>query len=310
MNIITITLNPAFDIHYDVENFQINKENYALSSVKQAGGKGINISRALSNFNVKNTAYCVVGKSSEDFLSILDSENLFYIPIKEDGKIRENITIHSNGKETRLSSECFKCSIEILDRLILLLKETDLENSLVTFTGRLPMGISTFDAILFLKEIKKFGAKIIVDCNSFSIEDLIEIKPYLIKPNEQEIKQLTDICVKSKEDAIYAASTLKHKGLKNVIISLGSKGFVYCGENGNYCVSVPEINPVSTIGAGDSLIAGFIAGLELKGSVEEVLKLAAAFGSAACLTKGTIPPEKNKIIELVEKIKISDGGQL
>ena len=93
-------------------------------------------------------------------------------------------------------------------------------------------------------------------------------------------------------------------GITHVIVSLGGDGFVYGGEVGGIRVSVPKITPVSTIGAGDSLIAGFLAGIYERRDIEDVLRLAAAFGTAACLTEGTNPPNKEEIYGLESQIRV------
>ena len=171
---------------------------------------------------------------------------------------------------------------------------------MVTFTGRLPRGITTEDAKKFLTEIKKTGAKLIVDCNSFSKEDLSETKPFLIKPNQEEINQLIGREIVGKEAVLKSAAYLKSLGVQNVMVTLGKDGLVFVGEDGTYDVKVPTINPVSTIGAGDSLIAGFVSALVSKKDIADTLKWAAASGSAACLSEGTNPP-KAEDMSLLEK---------
>ncbi len=306
MKIITITLNPAFDVHYNIENLRLYKENYATSMIKHAGGKGINISRALTYFGVKNTAYCVLGtQGADEFLGFLQNDKISYKPIIIDGKIRENITLHTDSGETRISCEGFKLKKDVLCEIYSKI-ECEIENdTLITFTGRLCDGITKNDAIDFLLDIKRLGAKLIVDCNSFDTEDLLKIKPFLIKPNEQEIAQLTGCEVDSKDNAFKIAKKLYFDGIENVIISLGGEGLVFYGKAGGYKVSVPKIIPVSTIGAGDSTIAGFVAAMAQGMDIEEILKLAAAFGTAACLTDGTNPPDAHTVAGLKEEIIVN-----
>ena len=301
MKIITITLNPAFDLHIFMSSFALNMENYATEALKHAGGKGINISRALNNFGVQNTAYMVLGRDNADeFLSYLERDNLNCKYVLTDGRIRENITIHANEKETRISFEGFELKKDLLNDLSDLVKNDADADCLVTFTGRLPRGITTEDAKKFLTEIKKTGAKLIVDCNSFSKEDLSEIKPFLIKPNQEEINQLIGREIVGKEAVLKSAAYLKSLGVQNVMVTLGKDGLVFVGEDGTYDVKVPTINPVSTIGAGDSLIAGFVSALVSKKDITDTLKWAAASGSAACLSAGTNPP-KAEDMSLLEK---------
>ncbi len=307
MKIITITLNPAFDVHYKIDNLELNKENYVSSVIKNAGGKGINISRALINYGVENTALMVLGTvGGDEFLKHLSDDNVLASPIFLEGRIRENITLHTNSGETRISSEGFSADKSILNKLYKMIEGEKTPDMIVTFTGRLPVGIENNDAIEFLLNIKGLGARLIVDCNSFTIEELIKIKPYLIKPNEQEISQLLGRKVETCEDALIYAKKLYEEGIKNVIISLGSHGFCYWGSDGGFSIQVPEILSISTIGAGDSLIAGFIAGMKIHNDIKDALKLAASFGTAACLTEGTNPPDKDVIGDIKDKIIIKE----
>ena len=305
MKIITITLNPAFDVHCEIEDFKVLKENYATSYSKCAGGKGINISRALSKFGIENTAYCVVGSSNgKEFIEAICNENIDCKSIFVDGSIRENITIHTNRGETRISFEGFSLDDKIFHDVFHMITPELNSDTVVTFTGRLCKGVSKESAIKFLSDIKNTGAKLIVDCNSFTLDELIKIKPFLIKPNEQEITDIADIDINDMDSVFEVARSIHKKGIQNVMISLGAKGFAFCCGDGEYKVTVPNIEPVSTIGAGDSTIAGFIAGMYLKLDMPDRLKLSASFGTSACLTEGTTPPEKDVISEINKKVKV------
>jgi 1-phosphofructokinase family hexose kinase len=305
MNIITLTLNPAFDVHCSINELELYKENYASGILKHAGGKGVNISRALNSFGALNTAFCLLAESGGDeFLSGLSADgiNCRYLMVK--GRIRENITIHSPKGETRLSFEGFKIKKEILNDVFAQLVGDISENTVVTFTGRLCDGITNDDAIQFIMKIKETGEKVVVDCNSFSVNELFEIKPFLIKPNEQEISQMLGYDVKDENDALKAAEIFFAEGIENVMISLGAQGLVFKNESGAYKVTVPKITPLSTIGAGDSTIAGFIARLASGADITDILKSAAASGTAACLAEGTNPPEYEVISKIKEQISV------
>ena len=307
MKIITITLNPAFDVHYKVPGLKLLKQSYATEVVKHAGGKGVNISRTLSFNGVENVSVCVLAVGGGDeFLNSLKGDNLNCIPIYTDGRIRENITLHSNDGETRISCEGFAINKEILTSVLKSIEKEMQKDTIVTFTGRLNDGITNCDAIELLQKIKKLGAKLIVDCNSFTADDLIKIKPYLIKPNEQEISELLGAELNSVNDVCEIAKKLVSDGVENVIISLGAKGFVFCNKNCLKLVNVPKITPVSTIGAGDSTIAGFIAGMASSMEIDNVLKLSAAFGTAACLAEGTNPPDKTDIERIYKDVRVTN----
>lgn len=303
MKIITITLNPAFDAHCIVNNLEIYKENYASGISRSIGGKGINISRGLTQSGVDNIAYVVLGKQNgAEFLEGLKCEGVDHTVFWTDGRIRENLTVHSEKGETRISFEGFDVSEALLDEIYCSLKKERAEKLIVTFTGRLPKGLDKSEVIEFLSKIKLLGATLIVDCNSFSKDELIKIGPHLIKPNEQEISSMLGIDV-THDNVCTAVRSLCDEGIENVIVSLGEKGFIYANETSVYEIEPPHISPVSTIGAGDSLIAGYIKGIYENINTEDILKQAAAFGTAACLTDATNPPQKEVIKNILRDVK-------
>lgn len=308
--IITITLNPAFDIHYKMDSFEPYKENYAHSIICEAGGKGVNISRALVLNGVDNTAYIVLGEENcATFENSLRADGLNYKPIYVNGRIRENITLHpSDRSETRISLDNFSLSQKTLELICdMLLAEID-ENTVIAFSGRIPKGISEDEAIGFLKKLKASGARLAVDSNSLGVDSLRKIKPWFIKPNEHEVLSLvgdigTDICA-----AASAAKALVNAGVsEEVMISLGGLGSVWSDGERSFAISVPTIDsPVSTIGAGDSTIAGYIAAVASEDKLEDALRLACAFGTSACLTEGTRPPRKEDIEKIFESITLKE----
>ncbi len=292
--IITITLNPAFDLHYELESFKAERENYVESVLCDAGGKGINISRALTFSGIGNTAYVILGReNSVQFETSMQKDGINYIPLYTDGRIRENITIHPKGaKETRISLDNFSINSELL-RLLYTKLEGELgENTLVALSGRLPRGIEKCEVVDFLKNIVSGGVKLAVDSNSLTPEDLISISPWFIKPNEQEIAAFLGREIKETTDAAAASRKLVLAGVaREVMISLGALGSAW--SDGDRCaiVSVPKIeSPVSTVGAGDSTVAGYLASVAKGEPYENALRLACSFGTAACLTSGTRPP--------------------
>ena len=304
MKIITITLNPAFDIHYEIKDFRLYKENYVSSILISAGGKGINVSRALLKNNIDNTAYIILGRdNAPDFVSRLEKEKLNFKAIYCEGRIRENITIHSSdGRETRISQDNFHLSPDILDKLLGELKQLVDRNTILVFAGRIPKGLSTDRVIGFLQELHKGACLLVVDSNSFSMEEILRIRPWLIKPNEQEIETLIGEQVNTMEQAKRTAAKIHDMGIDNVIVSMGKEGAVMASAEWSGGVRAPSISPISTIGAGDSMIAGFIAGYVQGFNKTECLKNAVAFGTAACLTEGTAPPSYEDVQRIRDKV--------
>ena len=306
--IITITLNPAFDLHYAMDKFEARKENYVTSATCDAGGKGINISRALTVNGIENTAYVILGKeNAAQFEQNLRDDKIEFIPLYTEGRIRENITLHPiKDKETRISLDNFSVTTALLDSLRDMLCEKLDADTLVSFSGRIPKGVSKEEVIAFLSALKDTGAKIAVDSNSLTPEDLIKIRPWFIKPNEQEIAAFIGKEISTPEVAVSVAAELVERGLsEEVMISMGALGSVWSDGVRKAIVSAPDKGaPLSTIGAGDSTVAGYMSAVAKSASAEDSLKTAASFGSAACYTEGTRPPMPDCVRELYAKAEV------
>ena len=305
MKIITLTLNPAFDVHCSIDRFNVYHENVLKREAAEAGGKGVNVSRALSSCGVDNLAVVVVGKDNQaEFIEKLNADGLNFKYVSVPGRIRENITVHEPyNPETRISFEGFSCDKGVLTEVKEKIGEVD-ENTVITFTGSAPNGIDVSNIKDLLSELRKKGAKIVIDSRTFSLEDLIDFKPWLIKPNKDEAEKYTGKKISEISDAKEIALDLKTKGIENVIISLGELGAVLSCADGEFYALPPKVDALSTIGAGDSTIAGFISAYtDGKGSAER-LKTAVAFGTAACLREGTLPPDGKDVQKIIKQIKV------
>ncbi len=306
MQILTLTLNPAFDIHCGVKAFLPERENYMRSFRRHIGGKGVNISRALHENGVESTAFVVLGRqNSADFERELSACGIRYVPVYVNGRIRENITIHpEDAQETRISFEGCHVSLETAKEIFDTMLPLCDENTVFTFNGRMPAGLSVEDIKPFLEAVKQTGACLAVDSGTFTMEDFIDVKPWLIKPNQEEISRCMGREITTVEQALDAARILHEKGIENVMVSMGGKGAVLACTAGGFAVSAPEIEVISTIGAGDSSVAGFCAAFASGGTPEECLVNAVSYGSAACLTAGTNPPKKDDVDAIRKNIVV------
>ena len=306
MKIITITLNPAFDVHCSAEHFEACHENLATITEREAGGKGVNISRALTMNGVDNLALLAVGDANgADFCRELDKDGMTYEAIELKGRIRENITIHTkDAPETRLSFTGFATDESLLEKfeekLLPMLESGDL----VTFTGSVPSEISMAAVKGFIANIKNTGAKVVIDSRSFKKDDLIETKPWLIKPNEEEIAVYLGREIDSFESVMDGAMALYESGIENVMISLGSKGALLVCADGAFIAHPPKIKAISTIGAGDSSIGGFLAAAAAGKRSDEMIKTAVSFGSAACMSAGTRPPVPADVAKIYADVTV------
>lgn len=306
MKIVTLTLNPAIDVHCHTADFQPYHENLCSVTSRDAGGKGVNISRALTANGIENLAVVILGEENgASFRSGLLADGLQLLELSVPGSIRENITLHcDNGPETRISFSGFSVSDDLISRLEAeLLPQID-EDTVLTFTGSNPKGLSMERVKTFLRKVMQAGTKVVIDSRSFSLQDLLSLKPWLIKPNEEEISQYLQRTVSSFEEVLSSAKELHGQGIENVMISLGAQGALLVCSSGCFVARPPKIEALSTIGAGDSSIAGFVS--VACASAEQRLSTAVSFGTAACLTPGTRPPLPADVARISRQIQLEN----
>ncbi len=305
MKIFTLTLNPAFDIHLSADGFLPYGESEVKICSTDAGGKGINISRALAANGTESRAIAVLGtENGDEFCRMLKADSLAVIPVFRNGRIRENLTLHEReNPETRISFGGFAVDKSVLAEVEAALG-VPCADMIITLTGSIPSGISTNDVLDMLVPYKKAGAKIVIDSRSVSLCELVKFAPWLIKPNSDEIRKYTDRQITNPADAARVASELRSAGIENVMISLGAEGAVLACEAGRFYADTPKIEAISTVGAGDSAIAGFIVGTLASLPYEKRLARAVAFGTAACMREGTLPPTPADVSLIEGKIRI------
>ena len=300
--IATVTLNPAYDVHCEMGALVCGKENLVTAMKRVAGGKGVNISRALTKSEIKNKAVVVVGRENgTEFLNSLAEDGMDVLPLVVPGRIRENLTFHpAEGPETRISFtglEATEAILEDVSGALSFLKEGDV----LAFTGRIPAGISCKAVTEFLSGLKKRGIRIAVDSGNYPLEEIMALGPWLIKPNEQEAAQHLGYEMDTFP-SVQKAAAFFAGAVENVIISLGGRGAYLHSPQGCFLASPPKIKAISTVGAGDSSIAGFLAATTEELPVDACLCRAVAFGSAACKLEGTLPPDPADIAEILRDV--------
>ena len=306
MNIITLCLNPAIDVHCDIADFAPYHENLAQVTHRDAGGKGINISRALCANGVENLAFVVLGEeNAASFEQDLLRDGLNIRTLTVTGRIRENITCHTPGvPETRISFEGFSMGEEQLYSVYEQLCDCVGPDTVLTFTGRFPTGVSANSMKELLCRFAQKGSRLVIDSKSVSLADLMELKPWLIKPNEEEIAAYLGRKISTPEEAVEGALQLNRGGVENVLISLGAQGAVLVCDKGVFTATAPKVDVCSTVGAGDSAIAGFLAAYACGAEPASCLRTAVAYGSAACTTQGTAAPGRETIAQLLPQVQI------
>lgn len=306
--IITVTLNPSLDVTLWVTGLDFDEPVKCEREKDYPGGKGINVSRVLTALSVENTAVGITGKNNQERLSrLLDNESVVYDFIENEGEIRENFSIViPNGKMLKINRKGFfvtsKTLMQLKEKIKSELKGN--ENPFVIFAGSLPENVTKEQYKALVLEFKREGALIALDNDIFSAQDLSEISPFLIKPNKVEVAHMFGQTQITKQQAHQLAGRLA-QFTEHVLVSMGSSGLYYCSKNVSMTAAVPSVEVKSTIGAGDSTLAGFIAALHHDEDISSALRFAAACGTASVCLDGTEVITKQQVLQIVNQVKIS-----
>ena len=228
MKIITLTLNPAFDVHCHFSSFKAESENFGTVTSKDAGGKGINISRALLSNEIQSLPLVSLGyENGSEFVSILEKDGLkcefFSVP----GRIRENYTLHTEGSdETRISFDGTIRDAELLKKCETFINSHRDADTAVTFTGSIPSCVSKQECKEMLKRLRTAGVKTVIDCRSFSLEDVTECRPFLIKPNKLELSSMLGHDISEISEVISAVRNLQTMQ-KSAVSEPSEKGWIH-----------------------------------------------------------------------------------
>jgi 1-phosphofructokinase len=295
--IYTITFNPALDYVIKVQDFNVGKINKSQKEYIYPGGKGINVSIVLKTLGQETTAMGFisgfVGKEIEKQVQKYGVQTDF-IEIENDNS-RINVKILGESEETAINTKGPYIElkyIELLYKKLEILEEKDI----LVLSGSVPNGVPDNIYEEICKKVKDKNIKVVVDSTGELLVNTLKYRPYLIKPNQQELEEIFGIKITSQDEALKYAKQLQIKGAKNVIVSMGSDGAVLLDENG-YSYKMKALNTenaVNTVGAGDSMVAGFLAGREMFNNYEKALEIGVA---AATATTNTIFLAKRENIE-------------
>lgn len=282
--IYTITFNPSIDYIVRVDELNIDRVNRSVSEVRFPGGKGINVSRVLNNLSVDTTALgYIAGYTGEYILHALTDEGVKTDFIKVDGESRINVKLNSKQDETEINGMGPVINDKELNLLIDKISELN-ENDLLVLAGSVQKSVPN-DIYKTLQEIaSKNKVKVIVDTSGNQLLEAIKLKPFLIKPNNHEIEEIFGVKLKSEEDIIAYGKKLKELGAQNVIISLAGDGAILITQDGVYRGNVPKGKLVNSVGAGDSLVGGFLASYSKNKDVIKSFRYGIASGSASAFS--------------------------
>lgn len=277
--IYTVTLNPSIDFIVRLDHLELGSVNRMTSDDKFAGGKGINVSRILRRLDVDNTATGFIGGFTGRFVEnglIAEGIKTNFVQVSEDTRI--NVKIKA-GEETEINGAGPKISDEKLEELKAILAGLSSEDTVV-FAGSAPSSLGNQVYNTLIPIAKKAGAEVVCDFEGQTLLDSLNYQPLLVKPNNHELADIFDVELNGLEDIEKYAREILAKGAKNVIISMAGDGALLVTPEAAYFAKPIKGTVKNSVGAGDSMVAGFTGEYVKSGDPIEALKWGVACGTA------------------------------
>lgn len=301
--IYTVTFNPSLDYIVSVKDFRPGMTNRTSSELMLAGGKGINVSIVLGNLGIKSTALgFIAGFTGDEIVRRLHNGGINSEFIKiNDGISRINIKLKSidgteiNGQGPHIDSSHIEQLMNRLRRLE--------SGDVLVLAGSIPAGILDNIYKDIMDMLKDKGVQIVVDATSRLLTNVLEYNPFFIKPNQHELGDIFNVTLNTQEEVIPYALELKKMGAVNVCVSMGGKGAILVADDGNvYKAKAPDGILKNSVGAGDSLVAGFLSGWIEKKDYEYAFRKGVATGSASAFSERLAT--NGEVNDLIGKVTI------
>ncbi len=307
--IATITLNPTLDRNIAVHGLVLDEANRWTSLRLYAGGKGIDVSRAIHEMGGKTIAYGFTGGDTGRTVEILlDEEGVPYsfTPIREETRTNFIITDTKSHRQTRIDAPGPRISKRELERFADRLKRIEPRPELMVIGGSVPPGVPIDVYHEIVAECHKFEVRCILDSAGRWLKEGVKARPYLIKPNVHEAEELLDTELPTEEAIIKAALKIVEMGIEIAVISRGKNGLIAASKESIVKAVPPPLKVVSAVGAGDCAVAGLALKLADGEPLIEACRLAAAMGAAAVLTPGTELCHRDDVMKLLPQIEVSE----
>jgi 1-phosphofructokinase len=305
--IATITLNPAVDQTVAIPGFQADRVNQVSWEQIDPGGKGVNVASFLSDCGCSVMVSGFLGKENarffQDFFIQKKIADRF---VRVPGKTRVNIKVIDSEQQqvTDINFPGHHPSDSNVAKLYAIVDQLILECDWFILSGSIPKGISSDIYAMLIKRLKAANKIVVLDASGESLRQAIPLAPYAIKPNLYELQELLGKPLESQGAIVQAADELLDRGIHSVVISMGSEGAIFAEKTERLSAHPPHIEVISTVGAGDAMVAGLVVG-KLQGlALADCARLATAFSMGALSQVGPRLPPPETIASFMSQVEI------
>lgn len=306
--IYTVTFNPSLDYIVNVDNFRTGIVNRTNKEIIFPGGKGINVSMVLKNLGIDSVALgFMAGFTGEEIKRLIEEQGIKsdFINARK-GISRINVKLRSNEESeiNGMGPEIEKEEIDLLYKKLDELKDGDT----LVLAGSIPSSMPETMYMDIMNHLKDKKLEIVVDATRDLLVNVLKYHPFLIKPNNHELGEIFGVELKDKKDVVVYAKKLQEKGARNVLVSMAGDGAVIVTENGEVFESMPPKGKViNSVGAGDSMVAGFVAGYKNTKSYETAFYMGLCTGSASAFSEKLAT--KEQVLTLLEQLNKGEIGK-
>ncbi len=301
-SVITVTLNPAIDLTVIVPGLTVGEVHRAQSAERNAGGKGVNVAGCLADWDVPVTATGILGKDNQvAFESFFAEKGIIDHFVRVPGETRTNIKLADTERHetTDVNLPGVTADEGVLAKVKVVLSGELKPGTLVVVAGSLPRGLGNDVPAELCVWLKAHGAKVMLDTSGAPLKAALALDagnlPDVIKPNQQELEEWAGTRFANRSELVEAAQKLQAKGIELVVVSMGSEGALFVTKDQALFGHLPPQQVVSTVGAGDAMVAGLAAGLTQNASLEDIARLSLAFAAAKLGRIGPNLPDKETV---------------
>lgn len=303
--IYTLTLNPAIDKTVEIDGLELGGVNRIATMRTDAGGKGINVSKVISKLSGKSVALGIIGGSGGDMIENSLKEmgiDTDFVKVKDETRVNLKIIDTKNKVNTDINEPGAPVSADVIEAVEKKLASVIKKGDIAVLAGSVPKGTPADIYGRLVRLCNAHEACAVLDVDGALMAPGLEAKPYLIKPNIDELSRLCGKKLVTPQDAAAPAKELVASGIEKVVVSLGGDGALFVDKNGVYLGHSVDVVVRSTVGAGDSMVAAICLALDRGYSIEELIKLSIATSAANVTCSGTQAADWSVIEPLINQV--------
>lgn len=309
--VVTITLNPALDLTGNLATLNQGSVSLVESGSLHAAGKGVNVAKVLSDLGAEVTVTGFLGSDNQElFCQLFDQMGAQDRFVRVSGSTRINVKlVEHSGEVSDINFPGVEVNAEAITQF-----ESELDSLMKThdyfvFAGSLPRGITAEQCANWVAHLQQNGKRVLFDSSRDALAKGLDSKPWLIKPNDEELAQFVGRHLETQQQCMEAAESLSDKGIQNIVVSMGAEGVLWLEDNQWLQATPPAMNVVSTVGAGDTLVAGLCWGHMQSLSKRELLSFATALSALAVSQVGVGVPNIEEVISLQQQIQLNQPSR-